>query len=52
MNKIPEEMNIEINVSCPNVEKLVLNEDLYKFLNEDRRWCIVKLSLKTVKKLL
>jgi|TARA_B100000927_G_C16414146_1_gene448542 dihydroorotate dehydrogenase len=47
VNKIPKEMNIEINVSCPNVEKSVVNEGLYKFLNEERRWCIVKLSPKT-----
>ena len=37
VNKIPQEMNIEINVSCPNVEKSVVNEGLYQILNEERR---------------
>ena len=47
VEKIPKNMNIEINVSCPNVEKSVVNYGLYKFLNEERKWCIVKLSPKT-----
>ena len=41
---IPKDMNIEVNVSCPNVKK---GDDLYSeircFLNSERDWCIVKL---------
>lgn len=44
VNKIPENMNIEINVSCPNVEKSIVNDGVYKFLNKERKWCIIKLS--------
>lgn len=47
VDKIPKNMNIEINVSCPNVEKSVVNEGLYKFLHSERKWCIIKLSPKT-----
>lgn len=47
VEKIPENMNIEINVSCPNVEKSVVNDGLYKFLNKKRQWCVIKLSPKT-----
>ena len=46
-NKIPSNMNLELNVSCPNVsieELEAINRDLYKFLNKEREWCIVKLS--------
>tara|TARA_B100001093_G_C26855649_1_gene1027277 strand:+ start:5090 stop:5797 length:708 start_codon:yes stop_codon:yes gene_type:complete len=44
VNKIPEDMNIEINVSCPNVDKSPINDGLNKFLNNKRQWCIIKLS--------
>lgn len=47
LNKIPDNMDIEINVSCPNVnnEKKHFNYNLLKdFLNEKRKWCIIKLS--------
>tara|TARA_B100001175_G_C19351618_1_gene562617 strand:- start:137 stop:853 length:717 start_codon:yes stop_codon:yes gene_type:complete len=47
VSKIPNNMNVEINVSCPNVEKSVVNEGLHKFLNKERKWCIIKLSTKT-----
>lgn len=44
-SKIPEHMDIEINVSCPNVEK---SKDIYKSIHNlfhhDRKWCILKLS--------
>ena len=40
-------MNIELNVSCPNLDKKMINNGLSLFLNEKRRWCIIKLSPKT-----
>lgn len=46
-NKIPENRNIEINISCPNVEKNYDSIDLSKFLSDKRKWCILKLSPKT-----
>ena len=47
INKIPNEMNIELNVSCPNLNKKMINTDLQSFLNDKRKWCILKLSPKT-----
>lgn len=44
LKKIPNDMNIEINVSCPNAEKKMVNNDLDKFINNERKYCIVKLS--------
>ena len=44
VKKIPENMNIEINVSCPNAEKNMIDEDINLFLNDKRKWCILKLS--------
>lgn len=43
-NKIPDDMNIEINVSCPNAEKKMIHDGLKEFLNNQRKWCIIKLS--------
>lgn len=43
-NKIPENMDIELNVSCPNAEKSMVSKGLGIFLNCERRWCIIKLS--------
>ena len=45
-NKIPKAQNIELNVSCPNVgTSLVQFESHIKtFLNDEREWCIIKLS--------
>ena len=40
---LPNNYNIEINLSCPNAEILYTNE-IKKFINEERKWCIVKLS--------
>ena len=37
-------MNVEINVSCPNAEKKMIDEDINLFLNDKRKWCILKLS--------
>lgn len=41
---LPGKQNIELNVSCPNIEKGVFTENLSKFINKDRKWCIIKLS--------
>jgi dihydroorotate dehydrogenase len=42
--KIPKNMNIEINISCPNAEKKMVHNGLKGFLNSERKWCIIKLS--------
>ena len=50
IEKIPEDMSIEINVSCPNHNIFRGNKDetpefgLERFLNNKRKWCIIKLS--------
>jgi dihydroorotate dehydrogenase len=41
--KIPKDMDIELNVSCPNTEKHMINKGLKIFLNPKRKWCIIKL---------
>lgn len=43
VDKIPENMNIELNVSCPNTDKHMINKGLKVFLNKKRNWCIIKL---------
>ena len=47
--KIPKNMNLELNISCPNVDKLNCEwnlkcDNLKLFLNEERKWTIVKIS--------
>ena len=37
-------MNIELNVSCPNAEKQMINQGLSEFVNNKRKWCIIKVS--------
>ena len=45
LEKIPKTTNIEINVSCPNVKKdIKKTNNLSGFLNNERKWCIIKLS--------
>ncbi len=44
LQKIPDTMNLELNVSCPNVDKQLIDNELYRFLNNKRDWCIIKLS--------
>ena len=56
IEKIPDDMNIEINVSCPNHnifrgdenkndnENECVEFSLERFLNKKRKWCIIKLS--------
>lgn len=43
VDKIPDDMNIELNVSCPNTDKHMINKGLKVFLNKKRDWCIIKL---------
>lgn len=47
IKKIPENRNIELNVSCPNAEKKMIDYGLSSFLNKNRTWCIIKISPKT-----
>jgi dihydroorotate dehydrogenase len=49
VNKIPEDVNLELNVSCPNVGHRLCDTDIDKFLNNKRKWCIVKLAPNTPK---
>ena len=35
LKKIPEDMDIELNVSCPNTEKKMINKGLTQFINND-----------------
>ena len=44
LDKIPEDMDIELNVSCPNTENHMIDSGLKPFLNNKRNWCIIKLS--------
>ena len=44
LEKIPIDMNIELNISCPNVGKHISDVGVEKFINRYRRWCILKLS--------
>ena len=42
--KIPPDVNLEINVSCPNTEKEMTSGGVEVFLNPKREWCCLKLS--------
>ena len=44
LEKIPNDMNLELNISCPNLDKHPISDNLYKFLHPSRDWCIIKLS--------
>lgn len=44
VNKIPNNMNLELNISCPNTDEELINNNLDKFLNDERKWCCIKLS--------
>ena len=44
LKRIPKDMDIELNVSCPNAENRMCTDGLNKFINETRDWCIIKLS--------
>lgn len=41
---IPDKMNLELNISCPNTENKLIHKKLHKFLNKKRKWCSIKLS--------
>ena len=47
LQKIPNDRNIELNVSCPNAEKKMINTGLSKFIHPNREWCILKISPNT-----
>ena len=42
LHKIPKKNNIEINISCPNINRQLINQNLQGFLNSEREWCILK----------
>ena len=44
LEKLPDDQDIELNVSCPNTEKHMISNNLHKFLHPERNWCIIKLS--------
>ena len=44
LKKIPIDMPLEINVSCPNVGNHISDSGVNAFINRYRRWCIIKLS--------
>jgi len=44
INILPENINIELNISCPNVNKCLEHTQLSSFINPKRQWCIIKLS--------
>jgi dihydroorotate dehydrogenase len=44
LEKIPDDTNLEINVSCPNTEKDMEKRSIEKFLNPKRKFCSVKCS--------
>ena len=52
LKKIPNKMNLELNISCPNTDEDVVNNNLNKFLNDQRDWCSIKLSPYTDMKLI
>ena len=41
---LPDNTNIELNISCPNVNKSHAHNQLSLFVNPQREWCIIKLS--------
>ena len=44
LEKIPDNMDLELNISCPNTKEELINDNLEKFLNKERKWCSIKLS--------
>ena len=42
--RIPDDMNLEINISCPNVEHKLVCDEIECFINDKREHTIVKLS--------
>jgi len=52
INLLPENTNIELNISCPNVNESLEHTQLCSFINPKRQWCIIKLSPLTEMKLI
>jgi dihydroorotate dehydrogenase len=44
LEKLPPEIPLEINVSCPNTEHSLISKNLHKFITPERKWCSIKLS--------
>lgn len=44
LEKIPDDLNLEINISCPNTEHEMNKKDIQKFLNPERKFCSLKCS--------
>ena len=44
LEKIPNNTDLEINISCPNTDHDLVSQNIHKFLNQERKWCIIKLS--------
>ena len=44
LNILPEDTNIELNISCPNIKESLVHDSLSVFINKKRKWCIIKLS--------
>lgn len=44
LEKIPTNQNIEINISCPNTDKKMINDKIETFINKERDWCLLKVS--------
>lgn len=44
LKKLPKNMNIELNISCPNINKSLVHYGLKDFISKEREWCIIKLS--------
>ena len=42
--EIPRDFNLELNLSCPNLEKRLPWDNIERFLYGDRKWCIAKVS--------
>ena len=52
LQKIPDNMDIEINISCPNTEHSLVCDNIHKFINPKRDLCSIKLSPTTDMKLI
>ena len=44
LRKIPDDMILEINISCPNTDAALVQKDVHKFLNPKRKFCSIKFS--------
>ena len=44
LKKIPNDTNLEINISCPNTDHDMIKQDIQLFLNPERKHCSLKCS--------